>query len=79
MELIDSPVTRRRLDDGKRAIELSLPKSKAEATNYVSKVRSAIAALQSLDDLGSALNKKVMRDMDELFRRLKSAEKKFKV
>lgn len=73
------PVTRRRLEDGGRAMGLPVPKTKEEAVKYVNAMRDGAVALQSLDDLGAKTNKKAWADMTELGRRAKKVKKKFKL
>lgn len=73
------PVTRRRLEDGERAMALPLPKTKEYAVDYVAAMHDGAVALQSLDDLGVELNKKAEADMMELERRAKKVKKQFKL
>jgi hypothetical protein len=63
-----SPVTSRRLGDGQRAILLEMPKDDIRAlVRYRDELHAGIAALQSLDDLGSEqANQAAWDDMLEL-------------
>ncbi len=72
-------ITKRRLQDGTNALAAKKPKSLPELRAYVEQLRDALAAMQSLDDLGSpSLNAAAMADHDEIMRRWKAAEKQLK-
>ena len=62
----------RRLLDGQRALDVSatLPKTCAESRQQCAVIIDGIAALQSLDDLGPALNAQVFNDVKTLWERL---------
>jgi len=62
----------RRLLDGQRALDVSatLPKTLAESRQQCAAIVDGIAALQSLDDLGPALNAQVFNDVKTLWERL---------
>lgn len=71
-----SAVDRRRLGDGAHALAVSArtPATIAEARDQLEIVAAAIAAMQSLDDLGPEANERAMRDHDELWKRYKALE-----
>lgn len=64
-----TPVDQRRLRDGAAALAIEAPRTRAEAEAQREQISNAIAAMQSLDDLGEAGNRQAMRDLDELIRR----------
>lgn len=73
-----SAVDRRRLDDGARAlaaVEPALDDTLAWR-RYVEELQSAVAAMQSLDDLGPDANKKAWNDLLALQEKWKKAERK---
>lgn len=75
------PVTRRRLADGKRALDLLgvEPRAASELDQQLDTLRQGIVALQSLDDLGSEeANKKAWKDMEALQKRYNELEKRKK-
>lgn len=63
-----TPVDQRRLNDGARAMQESEtePTTRAEAMYQMTTLSIGIAALQSLDDLGSQANQKAWDDMLKL-------------
>jgi len=76
-----SAVTKRRLNDGARAIALDIETSDDldALKSYKSELHDGIAALQSLDDLGSEdANNAAWNDMLELQRRHGIVEKRIK-
>lgn len=65
-----SRIDQRRLNDGASAGALSEPQTLAEAKAKLERLGDAVAAMQSLDDLGSPeANKAAMADADALMRR----------
>lgn len=76
-----SPVTTRRLGDGERALKRSFPTTdnKNELIAYRDELHAGIAALQSLDDLGSEqANQAAWDDMLELQKRYDQAVDRIK-
>jgi hypothetical protein len=77
-----SPLTRRRLTDGARALALQEPSADLERwgeamRGYVLELGDAVAAMQSLDDLGSPeANKQAWDDMQKLQKRWVAAKRK---
>ena len=70
-------IDRRRLNDGDEAMGLSQPETVEELEAYISQLGDGIAALQSLDDLGSEeANNRAWEDARELCRRHTEAKKK---
>lgn len=69
-----SPADRRRLDDGQRALTLPDPANDAEARAQLEVIYAAMAALQSLDDLGEEGNRRAHEDLRELERRYASLQ-----
>ena len=69
-------VTARRLADGRKAMALPEPKTKAEADAQIPIVEDGIRALQSLDDLGKEVNDKAWDDMNALMDKLGRLRKK---
>jgi len=62
--VIYSPVTKRRLADGEQAGALAEPATDAEIEAQLNILHDGIAALQSLDDLGSnEANQRAWNDM----------------
>jgi hypothetical protein len=67
-----TPIDQRRLRDGATALAASSgepPRTRAEAEERRRQIHEAIAAMQSLDDLGEEGNRQAMQDLDELIRR----------
>lgn len=64
----------RKLIDGARALEVSCKPGQTadEILRQLGAVHEGIAALQSLDDLGSEANAKAFRDEEELWKRMKA-------
>lgn len=81
MQVMASAVTRRRLDDGAEALGLGtdLPEDLPGLLELRGQLHDGIAALQSLDDLGSeAANQRAWDDMLELQKRYDRVVKKIK-
>jgi hypothetical protein len=76
-----SVIDQRRLDDGDRAIaESSVPgQSAAELRRQIAAVSDAIAAMQSLDDLGPEANAKAFCGQKTLWDRLRMLEQRLKI
>jgi NTP pyrophosphatase (non-canonical NTP hydrolase) len=68
---MSSSIDQRRLRDGAAALAASneAPRTRAEAEAQRAQISDAIAAMQSLDDLGVEGNRQAMRDLDDLIRR----------
>jgi hypothetical protein len=64
-----SPVDRRRLADGQRALTLPDPQTDDEARAQLEIIHAAMCALQSLDDLGEEGNRRAHENFRELERR----------
>ena len=67
-----SSIDQRRLRDGASALAASsseVPRTRVEAEAQREQISDAIAAMQSLDDLGEEGNRQAMQDLDELVRR----------
>lgn len=71
-----SAIDQRRLRDGAAALEASsrMPRTHAGAEWLRTQLSDAIAAMQSLDDLGEDRNQQAQRDLDELGRRYRALE-----
>lgn len=69
-----SAIDQRRLRDGARALEVSTEPGQTsdEILRQLGAVHEGIAALQSLDDLGSETNAKAFHDEEELWKRMKT-------
>jgi CxxC-x17-CxxC domain-containing protein len=68
-----SPITERRLRDGARAMALPEPgplTTLQQLQEQIDIAQDGILALQSTDDLGEELNRKVQNDLTELFSRV---------
>ena len=80
--IVKSPtaVDQRRLRDAAAALDISakVPQTRAEAEAQLWQLHDAIAAMQSLDDLGEEGNRQAMKDHDELLRRYEAVEKLLK-
>lgn len=68
-----TPTDQRRLRDGAHALDVSAKPGStiAEVRAQLDTVHAAIAAMQSLDDLGPEANARAHRDEQELWKRLK--------
>ena len=75
-----STIDQRRLRDGATALEVSGRAAETidEVRRQLDVVVGGIAALQSLDDLGPEANKQASRDEEELWKRMKTLEKRLK-
>ena len=73
-----SAIDQRRLRDGATALESSSQGAETidEVRRQLSAVHAGIAALQSLDDLGPEANAQASRDEQELWKRLKTLERR---
>jgi len=72
-------VDQRRLNDGAAAMALGKANTEAEIKSQIEQLHDAIAAMQSLDDLGSPeANDAAMKDHDALLNKLESLERKLK-
>ena len=73
-----SAIDQRRLRDGATALEASGQTAETidEVRRQLSVVHDGIAALQSLDDLGPEANERASRDEQELWKRLKTLERR---
>ncbi len=73
-----SAVDRRRLDDGARALAATEPPETDLGAwrDYVEQLAAAVAAMQSLDDLGAEANQKAWSDQLTLQEKWKDAERK---
>jgi len=71
-----SAIDQRRLHDGVRALEASAraPETLDEIRRQLDAISAGIAALQSLDDLGSEANERAVRDEQELWKRMRALE-----
>jgi hypothetical protein len=73
-----SAIDQRRLQDGERAITSTeqLPGTLDEVKQQLAYVGDAIAALQSLDDLGPEANERASRDQQILWQRYNALEQR---
>lgn len=71
-----TPTDQRRLRDGAHALDISAQPAStiAEVRAQLETVHAAIAAMQSLDDLGPEANARAYADEQELWKRLKTLE-----
>jgi hypothetical protein len=67
----------RRLRDGQAALCLKPPNTEAEIVAQINQLHDAIAAMQSLDDLGPEANDAAMRDNDILLEKLRILEVRY--
>jgi len=65
-----SALTRRRIQDGERAINLGEPTTKEEIKAQIQIISDGIRAIQSTDDLGPEMNKKLYEDENKLWKKL---------
>lgn len=69
-----SPIDRRRLADGQRALMLPDPQTDDEARAQLDIIHDGMRALQSLDDLGDEGNRRAHENFRELEKRFKALE-----
>lgn len=65
-----SSLTRRRIQDGERAINLGEPTTKEEIRVQIETISDGIRAIQSTDDLGPEMNKRLCEDEKVLWEKL---------
>ena len=77
---VPSAIDQRRLRDGAIALTVSthVPETLDEIRQQINNIRDGIAALQSLDALGTEANACAYRDEQELWRRMKALEQRLK-
>lgn len=74
-----SALTRRRLHDGERAMAVSTDgETKEELQDKLEVIKDGIRALQSTDDLGEDMNRRVYEQERELWKRYREVEGRIK-
>jgi chromosome segregation ATPase len=75
---MSTTIDQRRLHDGTAALAVAdeAPRSRAEAQTRLDQLSDAIAALQSLDDLGEDGNRQAAEDLKKLWQRYHFLERK---
>lgn len=77
---LPTPTDQRRLRDGAHALDISAQPGStiAEVHAQLETVHAAIAAMQSLDDLGPEANARAHQDEQELWKRARALEARLK-